>query len=170
MRFTFIMKYSKKFKLECIRKYKNGEYIEDPPSTRHYTFHKQVRKWVRIYDSLGEVGLEHGRPTLDIDQKLELIIRVENGESYKSAAYSVGIGDGLLIKWHNIYFESGIDGLKSLKRGRPSMNKKKPKKDKDKSELELLKEENEYLKAENEYLKKLDALVQKRKAQPQKKK
>ena len=164
------MKYSKEFKLECIRKYKNGEYIKDPPSTRHDTFHKQVRKWVRIYDSLGEVGLDHNKPTLDIDQRLELIRRVENGESYKSAAYSVGIGNDLLIKWHNIYLESGIDGLKSLKRGRPSMNKKKPNKDKDKSELELLKEENEYLKAENEYLKKLDALVQKRKAQPQKKK
>ena len=164
------MKYSKEFKLECIRKYKNGEYIEDPPSTRHDTFHKQVRKWVRIYDSLGEAGLDHNKPTLDIDQRLELIRRVESGESYSQVAHSVGIGDDLLIKWHNIYLESGIDGLKSLKRGRPSMNKKKPKKDKDKTELELLKEENEYLKAENEYLKKLDALVQKRKAQPQKKK
>lgn len=164
------MKYSKEFKLECIRKYKNGEYIEDPPSTKHDTFHQQIRKWVRIYDSLGEFGLDHNRPTLDIDQKLELIRRIKNGESYKTAAYSVGIEHSLLIKWHRIYLESGIDGLKSLKRGRASMNKKKPKKDKDKSELELLKEENEYLKAENEYLKKLDALVSKRKTQPQKKK
>ena len=165
------MKYSKEFKLECVRKYKNGEYIEDPPSTRHHTFHKQVRKWVRMYDSLGEAGLDHNKPTLDIDQRLELIRRVENGESYKSVSFSTGIQPDLLIRWHNIYLESGIDGLKSLKRGRASMNKKKPiKKDDSKKTKEELLEEIEYLKAENEYLKKLDALVSKRKAQPQKKK
>lgn len=164
------MKYSKEFKLECVRKYKNGEYIEDPPGVKRKVFRNQLRRWVRMHDSLGEAGLDRNRPTLDIDQRLELIRRVEDGESYQSVALSMGIQPDLLIKWHNIYLESGIDGLKSLKRGRASMNKKKPKKDKDKSELELLKEENEYLKAENEYLKKLDALVQKRKAQPQKKK
>ena len=164
------MKYTKEFKLECIRKYKNGEYIEDPPGVNHKYFYRQVLGWAKIYDSLGEAGLDHNRPTLDIDQRLELIRRVESGESYNQVAHSVGIQHDLLIKWHNIYLESGIDGLKSLKRGRPSMNKKKSNKDKDKSELELLKEENEYLKAENEYLKKLDALVSKRKTQPQKKK
>lgn len=165
------MKYSKEFKLECIRKRKEGIYIETPPGfkDRDY-FIGQIRRWSKIYDSLGEAGLEHGRPTLDIDQRLELIQRVEAGESYKSVAYSAGIGNELLIKWHRIYEESGIDGLKSLKKGRkPSMNKK-PKKDGNKSELESLKEENEYLRAENEYLKKLSALVQERKAREQKKK
>ena len=39
----------------------------------------QLRKWIRIYDSLGETGLEHGKPTLDINQRLDLIRRVEDG-------------------------------------------------------------------------------------------
>ena len=163
------MKYSKEFKPECVKKYKNGEYIEDPPGIGHHVFHNQILKWSTMYDSLGEMGLEHGRPTLDIYQRLELVQRVKSGESYRSVAYSAGITDSLLTKWHKVYLESGIDGLKSLKKGRPSMNKK-PKKDKNKSELELLKEENEYLKAENEYLKKLSALVQERKAREQQKK
>ena len=165
------MKYTKEFKLECIRKYRNGEYIEDPPGVKHKGFRDQLLKWVRIYDSLGEAGLEHGRPALDINQRLELIRRVESGESYISVALSAGIHDDVLSKWHRIYLESGIDGLKSLKRGRVPMNKKKPikKADSKKTKEELL-EELEYLKAENEYLKKLDALVSKRKAQPQKKK
>lgn len=165
------MKYSKEFKLECIRKRKEGIHIATPPGFRERDcFLNQVRDWTRIYDSLGEAGLEHGRPTLDIDQRLELIRRVENGESYKSAALSAGIGDDLLIKWHKIYMEKGIDGLKSLKRGKPSM-KKKPvsKEDSDKTKEELLKE-LEYVRAENEYLKKLSALVQERKAREQKKK
>ena len=141
------MKYSKEFKLECIRKRKEGIYIETPPGCKkRHNFTKQVRIWSKIYDSLGEAGLEHGRPTLNTEQRLEL------------------------IKWHKIYMEKGIDGLKSLKRGKPSM-KKKPvsKEDSDKTKEELLKE-LEYVRAENEYLKKLSALVQERKAREQKKK
>lgn len=164
------MKYSKEFKIECVKKYKAGEHIKDPPGVKHKHFHDQVRKWVRIYDSLGEVGLDHKSPTLDIDQKIELIHRVESGESYTSVACSAGISDSLLSKWHKIYMKYGIDGLQSLKRGRKPMTVKKPKKDKNKSEVEQLKEELEYLRAENAYLKKLSALVQKRQAQERKKK
>lgn len=166
------MKYTKEFKLECIRKRKEGIYIEIPPGFKDRDcFMNRVREWSKIFESLGEAGLEHGRPTLDINQRLELIRIVEAGESYNTVALSAGIKPDLLIRWHNIYLESGIDGLKSLKRGRPSMNKKKPiKKDDSKKTKEELLEELEYLRAENEYLKKLDALVQKRKAQPQKKK
>ena len=168
------MKYTKEFKLECIRKRKAGEYIETPPGFKERdNFTGQIRRWERTYDSLGETGLEHGRPTLDVYQRIELIRRVENGESYKSVAWSAGIGNDLLAKWHRIYMESGIDGLKSLKRGRKPVMTKNPKTikkdDSEKTREELL-EELEYLRAENEYLKKLDALVQKRKAREQKKK
>ena len=166
------MKYSKEFKLECVRKYMEGVYIEAPPGFRDRdNFMNMVRRWSRIYGSLGEVGLERGKPTLDVEQRLNLIQRVENGESYQSATLSAGIQTDLLIKWHKIYKESGINGLQSLKRGRPRMDKKKPekKKDSEKTKEELL-EELEYVRAENEYLKKLNALVQERKAREQKKK
>ena len=166
------MKYSKEFKLECIKKRMQGIHIETPSGfTCRDNFMRQIRRWSKIYDSLGEAGLEHGRATLDVYQRLELIKRVEAGESYGSAACSAGIQNELLMKWHKIYMESGIDGLKSLKKGRPSMNKKKPvdKEDSKKTNEELLKE-LEYVRAENEYLKKLTALVQKRKAREQKKK
>ena len=168
------MKYTKEFKLECVLKYRNGKCIPDPPGVRHAVFHDQVIKWNKIYDSLGEAGLEHGRPTLDIEQRFELIRRVENGESYDAAACSAGIRSDLLINWHRIYSEKGMDGLKSLERGRPSMPRKKieiniNKADEDKSREELL-EELKLARIENEYLKKLSALVQKRKAQEQKRK
>ena len=168
------MKYSKEFKLECVQRYKNGDHIEDPSGVKHKHFHKLILEWNRVYDSLGEVGLEHGRPTLDINKRVELINRVEAGESYTSVALSVGIKNGVLINWHKIYQEKGIDGLKLLKRGRkPSMvktNKNVAKKDpKDMTREELL-EALEMATIENEYLKKLSALVQKRKAQEQKKK
>ena len=164
------MRYTKEFKLECIKKYKNGDRIIDPPGPTHHQFHNMVLRWVHIYDILGEAGLEHNKPKLSAEMIVELINRVESGESYSQVAYSVGKQATTLIKWHKIYRQDGIDGLKSLKRGKKPMTVKKPKKEKEKTELEILKEEIEYLKAENEYLKKLNALVQKRKAQEPKKK
>ena len=164
------MKYSKEFKLECIKKYKSGAHIEDPPGAKHKAFHNMMLKWVHIYDYLGEAGLDHNKPKLSLKEIIKLIERVEAGESYSQVAFSVGRQNDVLIKWHKLYLQDGIDGLKSLKRGRKSMTVKKPKEDKEKSELEKLQEENEYLRAENEYLKKLNALVQKRKAQEPKKK
>lgn len=169
------MKYTKEFKLECIRKRKEGIHIETPSGFKDRdNFMQQIRKWEKMYASLGEAGLEHGKPTLDVEQRIGLIQRVENGESYKSVAYGAGIGDDLLVKWHRIYSEKGMDGLKSLKRGKPSMSRKKVeidinKADEDKSREELL-EELKLARIENEYLKKLSALVQKRKAQEQKRK
>ena len=51
----------------------------------------------KMYVALGEAALKQGRPTLDIDQRLELIKRVE----------------------------SGVEGLQSLMKGRqPAMTKK----------------------------------------------
>lgn len=56
------MRFTKEFKLECIRKFKFGEQIDDPGGCKHKTFADTVRRWVRIYDSMGEVGLEHVKP------------------------------------------------------------------------------------------------------------
>jgi transposase len=168
------MKYTLEFKLECIRKRKAGEYIEVPANMKNRdAFTRQVRKWCNTFDALGEAGLYHNRPTLDISQRIELIERVQNGESWTSVASSAGIGCDLLIRWGKIYEESGIVGLQSLKRGKkPVMQKKtkSPKKENTEKSKEELLEEIEYLRAENEYLKKLNALVQKRKAREQKKK
>ena len=84
------MKYSKEFKLECVQRYKNGDHIEDPPGMKHKVFYNQLLQWTKIYDSLGETGLEHNKPTLNINQRIELINRVEAGESYTSVALSAG--------------------------------------------------------------------------------
>ena len=169
------MRYTKEFKLECVKKYKSGEQIINPPGTNYRYFYNMVLRWVHIYDMLGEVGLEHNKPKLSAETIVELIERAESGESYSQVAYSVGKQADVLITWHKIYLQKGIDGLKSLKRGKKPMTVKKPKENKNKTltpeeRIKELKETNEYLRAENEYLKKLNALVQKRKAQEPKKK
>ena len=164
------MRFTKEFKLECIKKYKAGERINDPGGCKHKTFWTKVRSWVRIYDSLGEIGLEHKKPKRNWQDKMNMIQRVLDGESIIEVACSNGIQEDLLSKWYKIYQESGIDGLKLDRRGRPPKMAKKPKKSNEPKTKEELEKELEYLRAENEYLKKLNALVQKRKGRQPKKK
>ena len=165
------MRFTKEFKLECVRKHKAGEHIDDPGGCKHETFMDAVRGWVKIYDALGETGLEHKKPKRDWKAKLEMIRRVEGGESYRSVAFSNGIKGDLLSKWHKIYKEHGIDGLKSSgRKGRPPKMKSKPKPPSGPKTADELERENEELRAENEYLKKLSALVQGRKDRQPKKK
>lgn len=164
------MKYSKEFKLEMIMKRKNNEYI--PPMNGYSIgrWHERIREWERIYDCLGEAGLDHKKRKLDLNDKIVMMKRIDNGESFTNVAFSYGRQGCLVSKWYKIYRQNGIDGLKSLeKRRNKKMNK--PSKDKNKNELEQLREEIEYLRAENEYLKKLKALIQQEeKGQPPNKK
>ena len=167
---SFLMRYTKEFKLECVRKYKAGKCIDDPGGCKHKTFRAKVRRWVRIYDALGEIGLEHKKPKRSWQDKMDMIQRVLDGESIQNAALSNGIQECLLSKWYKIYQESGIDGLKLDRRGRHRRMAKKPKTSNETKTTEELEKELEYLRAENEYLKKLSALVQKRKGRQPKKK
>lgn len=169
------MRYSKEFKLECVKKFKAGEYIKDPGGCKHATFQKNLENWAKIYDSLGEVGLDHNKPKLTLEEKLSAIHRIEDGESITSVALSLGRNQDLLGKWYKIYLQDGIKGLQlRSKKGRPPKVKKESKKiEKELTQEELIKQlqkENEELKIENEYLKKLKALVQARMDQQQKKK
>ncbi len=168
------MKYSWEFKLECVSKYKNGEYIPTPGKTRnqHIIFMHHVREWVKNYDDLGIDGLKHSsfNKNWTPEQRFELVAKVLAGNSITFVAKNAHIGSGQLCQWVRRYNEKGMDGLQ-CKKGRPTKQivmKKKTKKTKlsvsEQEELKLLKERNEYLEMENEYLKKLDALVSKREA------
>ena len=167
------MKYSWEFKLECVNKYKNGEYINisGSPGFQH-NFMNHVRNWVATYDDLGIDGLKHSPTNKNWtpEKRFELVAKVLAGHSIRSVAKNAHIDSGQLIQWVRRYNEKGMDGLQ-CKKGRPTKQlvmKKKTKKTKlsisEQEELKLLKERNEYLEMENEYLKKLDALVSKREA------
>jgi len=169
------MRYSKEFKLECVKKYKAREYIQDPGGCSHDTFYRKVNAWSKVYDKLGETGLEHTKPILKLEDKLYAIKRIENGESINSVANSLGRQESSLSKWYKQYLQGGIDGLKSKgRKGRPPKLKKESKQEEKvltpEEEIKKLKKELEMAKLENEYLKKLTALVQARKDQQQKKK
>ena len=164
------MKYSWEFKLECVNKYKNGEYINISGSPDfHHNFMKHVKTWVKTYDDLGVEGLKHSSTNKDWtpEKRFELVAKVLAGNSINDVAKKTYINPGQLCQWVRRYNEKGMDGLQ-CKKGRPTkqivMKKKNKLSVSEQEELKLLRERNEYLEMENEYLKKLDALVSKREA------
>ena len=168
----FSMKYSWKFKLDCVLKYKKGEHVNHPVDRNRTTFMNHVREWTKRYDDLGVDGLRHSNSnkTWTPEKRFELVAKVLAGNSITCVARDAHIDNGQLYQWVRKYNEKGLDGLQ-CKKGRPSKKivmKNKAKKSKlsvsEQEELKLLRERNLYLEMENEYLKKLDALVSKREA------
>lgn len=167
---SFSMKFTKEFKLECVRKHKNGTPIDYPGGCKRVTFYRTVLNWVEMFDALGDFGLEHKVQKRTWRDKFKMIQLVLEGQSIRSVALANGIQGNLLSKWYKIYKRLGVDGLKLDHRGRPPKMAKQPKPPNQPKTQKELEQELEELRAENEYLKKLSALVQKRKDRQPKKK
>ena len=171
---TFFMKYSLEFKMECVQKYINGEYISTPGKTTNQrnTFLRHVRCWAKNYEDLGIEGLKHlsHNKIWTPEERFDLVAKVLAGNSIKLVSKQAHINDGQLYQWVKRYEEKGMDGLQ-LRKGRKSKMPNKTNKNNtkltksEKEELILLREKAKYLEMENEYLKKLDALVTKREAE-----
>lgn len=163
------MKYDLNFKLDCVLKYKEGRRDFVPIGVSKTSFLTRVYSWVKAFDDLGVDGLKHSSSNKEwtVEQRFELVAKVLAGDSINNVAKNSHVDSGQLYKWVKKYREKGMDGLKCLRKGRPSkegflidiMPKKKTKlTPTEKEELKLLKERNKYLEAENLYLKKLRAL------------
>jgi len=149
--------------------YKQGIWPETPDGfKRAEDFHKEIRKWKRLYDYN---GIEAIRPKSkkkqwSAEERYELVIHVITGKSAKQVACENGLEPSQLHKWVNQYKLLGYDGLVNKPIGRPRKNpimKKNPKTSKplteeEHEELIRLRSEVEFLKAENEVIKKSIAL------------
>ena len=167
------MRYSFEFKLECIDKYRQGLWPTTPNGIKEENFHKTIREWVLIEESLGTDALKHSNFNKEwtIEEKLLMVSRVLAGESIRAVAYSVGIEHSVVRRWVTKYKAEGYNGLAEMKKGRP--RKGNPMKEKsnplpltesEREELIRLRTENEYIKAEIEVIKKRIALRQEQEA------
>ena len=169
------MRWTKEEKLKMVLEYKKNNFTPSVEGCTRKTMYNHIKIWVKAYDIYGENGLEHRSRRWTIEDKLNAVQRVLDGESYCEVAHSLGMSsESQVMTWHRKYLELGWDGLKLDGRGRKRKMGNKPiKPSKSKSqakEIVELRKRLEYLEAENAYLKKLAALVQQRKAQEQKKK
>ena len=162
-----VLRYSYEFKMKCVEMYKKGEYPDTPEGIETCNFHITIRRWVRIVDSCGPEALRHKshNKVWTAEDRYELVARVIAGESIQAVAYSVGISHGQLYNWVCTYKTLGYNGLKELKKGRPTENPKMKKnpgsrniEESEHEELIRLRAENEYLRTENAVIKKEIAL------------
>ena len=166
---VIFMRYSHKYKLECIELYRQGRWPETPPGTSEHNFRITVRRWVRIVDANESDALQHKdfNKNWTPEEKMELISKVLAGRSNQSVALEAGIHPGMLYLWVRKYKTDGYNGLVNMKKGRPckkaDMKKEtnpRPLTESEREELIRLRAENEYIKAENEVIKKRIALRQ----------
>jgi len=113
------MRYSKEFKLKCVKLYRQGEYPKTPDNISSKRFHNKIREWVRTYDSCGMDSLSHRAQNNEwsVEEKITLIQEVFNGQSCYSVAINNGISSGMLYSWIRKYRLNGSEGL-ARKRGR----------------------------------------------------
>lgn len=116
------MGYGYKFKKRCVKMWREGKEI--PRSwhtcTRH-TFMKQVRRWARVWESLGPSALRprKTRRSWTAGEKLAIVSEVEKGgRTLNRVAASHGMENSDLLAWILAYREKGIDGLKCRRKGR----------------------------------------------------
>lgn len=115
------MRYSKAFKMKCVRLYHQGKYPKTPDNISSKRFRKEIREWVRMVDSCGwnSLGCKPHNKKWSLEEKLELIQKVLNGQACRSVAICNGINSGMLYGWVRKYKLYGSDGL-TRKQGRPT--------------------------------------------------
>ena len=107
------MRYSKEFKLKCVKLYRQGKYPKTPDNISSERFRNKVREWVRTADSCGSESLEH-KPYCkkwSLEEKIALVQEVLNGQSCLSVAINNGISSGMLYSWIRKYRLYGSEGL-----------------------------------------------------------
>ena len=94
-----------------------------------------IRRWVSLYQAQGYEGLKVKRKNTKypLEFKLNLVNLYLTGEmSYQSLANELKITNPAIItRWVNNFRKQGIEGLKPIKRGRPSKMPKSTNKSKD---------------------------------------
>lgn len=163
-------KYSFDFKKQIVKEYLKGKegygYLAKKYNIPH---HDQVRKWIKTYQNLGDIGLMESQKNkkYSFNFKMNAVkLYLTTKISYSELAIVLKIKHSSLIAiWVKDYKAAGPDALKPKNRGRiKEMNKKEnkslPKNKKNDinlkdEKLKQLEEENLKLRIENAYLKEL---------------
>lgn len=171
-------RFTKEFKIECVKNYKKSRKLKVPEGWKKESFRKEVKDWVYLYDHFGGSAFNKKHDVLTYKEILKICKKIEKGTPLTTVALSFGRSKSTIRRYYEIYLQDGSAGLKLRLRKRDNRNYnfmdkvkiKKPETTDEINELESLKRKVELQNIEIEYLKKLSALVRKRKAQQHKKK
>lgn len=117
------MRYTLEYKLRCIELYKQGLWPETPYGFKNAeNFHKEIRKWKRLYDFNGidAIRPKTNKKQWSAKERFELVTNVIiAGKSAKQVACENGLEPSQLHKWVKQYMSFGYDGLENKPMGRP---------------------------------------------------
>ena len=181
------MKYTFDEKLKAVRLYERCRTFDYPEGciskAQKGIYAKQVKFWHSVYLAKGEEGLMHktANSSYTPEQKLGMILPVLTGEkSLTRQAKDVCINQGTLYSWIKKYRQSGPEGLKCSKKGRPRKNMGHPEERRaagnaaaaadDKKKIKDLEHQVALLEFELEYRKKAHALAEKKRISEQRRK
>ena len=181
------MKYTFDEKLKAVRLYERCRTFDFPEGciskAQKGIYAKQVKFWHSVYLAKGEEGLMHKKANSSYtpEQKLGTILPVLTGEkSLMRQSKDVCINQGTLYSWIKKYRQSGPEGLKCSKKGRPGKNMEHPEERRaagnaaaatdDKKKIEELEHQVALLEFEPEYRKKAHALAEKKRISEQRRK
>jgi|SRR5699024_1765169 len=124
-------KYNFNFKLAVVTAYLTGEGGHKSLADRFSITDKStVRKWVKVYEVMGESDLKRvkSHKTYSVQFKLDVLqYKLRTEESYQDVAFKFDIHEpSIIANWMRIWRKEGIDGL-SKPKGHLSMSKKKAK-------------------------------------------
>jgi len=165
------MRYSYKYKKQCVELYRQGKWPETPVGVKQKNFHKTIWKWARMEEACGPEVLHHKsqNKVWTVEEKYELVAKVLAGKSNKATAIAAGIDSSFLYRWVRCYKIKEYQGLAEQRKGRPpkepAMKKQivpeelTPSK---REEMIRLRAENERLRAEIAVVKKEIALREER--------
>ncbi|WP_211468419.1 helix-turn-helix domain-containing protein, partial [Collimonas silvisoli] len=114
-------KYTKQFKLEVVQQYMAGAVGFKSVGKQRGLDYAMVKRWVSLYQSHGEAGLEKKFSHYSAAQKLSVLQYMWDNElSYGRTAAAFNIrSPGSIPEWERCYHSGGIDALMPRQRGRP---------------------------------------------------
>ena len=159
-------KYNTEYKLKIVREYLSGQGGYSVLSKRHEISEDQIRRWVKVYQTFGEEGLQRSRmrQTYTLECKRSAVEYYLSTEaSYQDAALALGLNNpSLLVRRTKEYRLGGVDVLHPKTKGSALVMPKKKKehpqdipKDETAQQLKALQEEDLKLCIENACLKEL---------------
>lgn len=163
---------TKEEKLKYVKAYKEGQTIPTPEGFEsRRAFKNSLLNWVKRYNKEGEKGLDRKRPSArrripTVEEKLAIVLRIQNGERSIDVARETGFSQGAISSWcrnSSILAANQVEYSPKEGKAMPDTEAKKPEQTQEEKKtpeekIRELEAENMQLKAENAVLKKSIAL------------
>ncbi|WP_248719793.1 helix-turn-helix domain-containing protein [Convivina intestini] len=156
-------KFSVETKLKAIEAYQKNHLGYERIAHQFGINSSYFRRMLIAYQHHGCKIFEHP-PKITAEFRIQLVQwMIRNNASYTETIAQFGyLGIVQMAQWRKIYLQAGTDGLRSVKKGKPTMPRKMPKKDLTPQEKRLaeLEEENLKLRIQLAVSKKLASMEQ----------